>query len=353
AKNWIYDGNPVYPALTGLFGGPAWDSARDQTLTSTFQHFGPKTGLVARFHLYALDLFLHPGSYAETTAFPTGHIACCAALALPVIAFALWRGWLTRTDRLRGQALVFIALTLATAGCLLVWNQSGALVLRYAIPPVALATVLGAALLGWLATMIFAHARIPTTARILRPAQLIAWALLLLVIVVSAKQERSYLWKDVTLGRTPMPLLTGSISEDQYRLTRLSAGLPEDFWQMTQYVNGSLPHDGKLLLLGRGTGYFFDNRDYIADSGGDWIPYIVAAGTTPEGMLTLLQRQGFTYVVYDARLVRYLENKYENHVLAAAVPAYLTFQQHELTWIATWGDLSLYRVPSAVASTSP
>ncbi|HEV2404432.1 MAG TPA: glycosyltransferase family 39 protein, partial [Ktedonobacterales bacterium] len=168
AKNWIYDGNPVYPALTGLFGGPAWDSARDQTLTSTFQHFGPKTGLVARFHLYALDLFLHPDHSAETTPFPTGHIAWCAALALPVIAFALWRGWLTRTDRLRGQALVFIALTLATAGCLLVWNQSGALVLRYAIPPVALATVLGAALLGWLATVIFAHARIPTTARILR-----------------------------------------------------------------------------------------------------------------------------------------------------------------------------------------
>ncbi|HEY7976159.1 MAG TPA: hypothetical protein VID72_12505, partial [Ktedonobacterales bacterium] len=134
AKNWIYDGNPVYPALTGLFGGPAWDSARDQTLTSTFQHFGPKTGLVARFHLYALDLFLHSGSYAETTAFPTGHIAWCAALALPVIAFALWRGWLRRTDRLRGQAIAIIALTLATAGCLLVWNQSGALVLRYALP---------------------------------------------------------------------------------------------------------------------------------------------------------------------------------------------------------------------------
>ncbi|HKV83712.1 MAG TPA: hypothetical protein VJN88_04100 [Ktedonobacterales bacterium] len=353
AKNWIYDGNPVYPALTGLFGGPAWDAARDQTLTSTFQHFGPKIGLVARLHLYALDLFAHPERYAETTPFPTGHLAWCAALALPAVAFVLWRGWLTRTDRRRGQAITLIALTLATSGCLLVWNQSGALVERYAIPPVTLATVLGAALLGWLATAIFAHARISTTVRILRPAQLAAWALLLLVAVISAKQERSYLWQDVRLGRTPLPLLTGSISEDQYRLTRLSAGMPTDFWQMTQYVNDSLPHDGKLLMLGRGTGYFFDNRDYVADSGGDWIPYIVAAGKSPEGMLALLQRQGFTYVVYDAQLVGFLEHKYENRVLTASVPTYLAFQQRDLTWVATWGNLSLYRVPAAVAATSP
>ncbi len=98
-------------------------------------------------------------------------------------------------------------------------------------------------------------------------------------------------------------------------------------------------------MLGRGTGYFFTERTYVADSGGDWVPYIVSAGKTSDGMLALLHEQGFTYVVYDAALMRWLTKVYENKVIANYLPTYLAFQQQRLITLGQWGDISLYQVP--------
>lgn len=124
-----------------------------------------------------------------------------------------------------------------------------------------------------------------------------------------------------------------------------SRGMPADFWSMTDYINTQLPHDGKLLMLGRGTGYFLADRDYVADSGGDWVPYLVSEGKTSDGMLHILRSQGFTYVVYDTHMMSWLTVRYRNAVLAADIPTYLDFQRHHLIFIGQWGDLSLYRVP--------
>ncbi len=83
----------------------------------------------------------------------------------------------------------------------------------------------------------------------------------------------------------------------------------------------------------------------MADSGGDWVPYLVSTGKTPDGMLRLLHEERFTYVVYDAGLMDWLTHVYHNGVIAAYLPAYLDFQQHDLIPIATWGAISLYQVP--------
>lgn len=348
AKDWLYLGNPVYPALASIFGAPAWNVARDQTLEATFQHFGPHTGLVAQFHLYALDLFFHPASYEEGTAYPTGYLALAALLAIPVLALALWRGGLARSDRVRGQVLVVAGLSLECFLGFLVWNQSGALVERYALPLVVLTTVLCAVLLGWLARTLIAFTHGSKMSRMVRPAQVVPWLLLLLIIVSSAIQEYDYLYKDARVARSPLPLLMGTDSFNQYLSTHIGGGLPHDFFQMTSYVNIVLPHSGRLLMLGRGTGYFFTDRDYIADSGGDWVPYLVSAGQTPSGMLHILHSQGFTYVVYDASLMHWLVYRYQNLVLATELPAYLAFQQQDLIFIAAWGGFSLYRVPAAL-----
>ncbi len=103
---------------------------------------------------------------------------------------------------------------------------------------------------------------------------------------------------------------------------------------------------------GRGSGYFFTDREYIADSGGDWVPYLVSEGRTSGGMLNLLHAEGFDYVVYDATLMRWLTERYGNSVLGGYLPAYLSFQQHDLLLIARWGAISLYRVPPAASTTS-
>ena len=344
-KNTIYLGNPVYPALGSLFPDPLWNAARDQTLTSTFQHFAPHTGVVARFHLYALDLFLHPGQYHEGATLTTGHGAWVAALAIPALILGWWRGWFSGEERRRGQMLVIAGLALVAFLGLVTWNVSGALVERYAIPPVTLAATLGAVLIGWLAMSLVEQVQRRRMTSLLRPAQIVALVVLVGVMLVYFRSERTYLYQEMRLERNPLSLVTGSLSEDHYRVELVGASLKGDFWKMVDYVNTQLPRDGKLLMLGRGTGYFFSDRDYTADSGGDWVPYLVSAGKTPQGILGLLHAQGYTYVVYDAGAMNWLEYVYQNQVLLADTPQYLAFQQTYLVPVASWGNFSLFRVP--------
>ncbi|HEV7128615.1 MAG TPA: glycosyltransferase family 39 protein [Ktedonobacterales bacterium] len=333
-KNWALLGNPIYPALSTVFVTPEWNAARDATLAATFARFGPHTGSTALFHLNALGLFRDPTVYGEGTAFPAGSLAIGALIALPFCWLALRQRWLTRDGQARGQTLIVAALGGTGLLAFALWTFSGALVERYAIPAVLLVTLLGGVLLGWLA------------ARVARRAIILSVVLVSLATVVAAVQILPYM-ESLYAIRSPINQLEGKISEQTMLRTQLSGGISPDDWQMFDYVNGVLPHDGKLLMLGRGTGYFFTDREYVADSGGDWVPYLVSAGQTPSGMLRLLRQQGFTYIVYDAGLMRWLTNTYDNRVIAASLPTYLGFQQSQLILIAQWGEVSLYRVPAA------
>ncbi len=331
-KDWILLGNPVYPALQQVFGAPLWNSVRSQTLTATFQNFGPHSGFTARFHLYALDLSFHPERYGEGSGFFASlFVPVGAALVVPcgVYAIAAWR----RDIRFPGwRAVLVAAIAVWSVAGFIVWTFSGALVERYALPPVVLATLLGAVLLGWLISRVLARF---VAARWLIVAVMLAACLIQVGVPLSRAR----------FVRNPLPILSGSVSEDAYFRTHERGGMTPDFFRAADYINNSLPHDGKLLMLGRGTGYFFTERDYVADSGGDWVPYIVSAGKTSDGMLELLHEQGFTYVVYDAGLMRWLTQVYNNKVIASYLPAYLAFQQQRLIKLGQWGDTSLYQVP--------
>lgn len=340
-KDWIFLGNPVYPALASVFGAPLWNTMRDRTLEATFRSFGAHTGFAAQFHLFALDMFLHPMLYGEGGIHSPGLIELYAVLALPFLIIAVVNrkrflpqarakgpGWMYE----RRRVLAIGVLTLSAAARFAVWTWSGALVERYALPAIMLSTTLGAVMLG---LIVSAAAR---------RAALAACLLIVFVSVMMLGQETTYLFQDVGV-RTPLSLLLGQKSEDTFMRQEDPRGMPPDFWRMTDYVNTRLPHDGKLLMLGRGTGYFFADRDYVADSGGDWVPYLVSEGKTPDGILHILRSQGFTYVVYDARVMRWLTGRYQNTVLAASIPTYLDFQQQHLLFVGQWGDISLYRVP--------
>lgn len=339
-KNWLLLGNPVYPALASIFGAPLWNTTRDLALESTFHSFGPHSGWASQFHLYAVDLFLHTHSYGEGASYPIGNVMPFASLLLPLCLIIMGVQWNRAGSdkdkgRVRLQILAVSALALSALTGFVLWTFSGALVERYALPMVAYIAVIGSIVIGWLITSI--------------PRRMWLVSLVLLLIITSRilTQERIYLYRDAVVSRSPIQLVTGQLSEDRYTLTKLGSGTPGDFWQMTDYVNQTLPHDGKLLMLGRGTGYFFQDRDYITDSGGDWVPYLVSEGKTPDSMLRLLRSQGITYVVYDARLVHWLTDTYHNETLQATLPTYLAFQQRDLTFIAQWGSFSLYRVPAS------
>lgn len=340
-KNWIYLGNPVYPALASIFGAPLWNTTRDRTLEATFRSFGSHTHVATQQGFFALDMFFHPGRYGEGEKQSPGLIALYAVLAVPFLIITFFnRQRLVRragTDRLgwmyeRRRVLAIGTLALCVVARFSIWTLSGAHVERYALPAIMISTTLGAVLIGMM--VVAAARRVP----------LIACLLVVLVSVMLIGQESTYFFQALGV-RTPLPLLLGQTSEDRFMRNEDPRGMPADFWHMTDYINTRLPHDGKLLMLGRGTGYFFANRDYVADSGGDWVPYLVSEGKTPDGILRILRSQGFTYVVYDARVMRWLTGRYHNTVLAASIPTYLDFQRRRLIYIGKWGDISLYRVP--------
>lgn len=330
-KNWLLLGNPFYPALASLFPTPLWDTARTQTLQATFDSFGPHAGWVHDFHLFAVELFLHPGPYGEGIAFLISPLGLAAAVAPFVIGGRI----IYRRARLAGQeleqALFLGALTIATTSSFGVWTASGALVERYALPAVLLATVLGVVLLAW-----------PLMWQGSRSIHVGRFSVTLAIVFCSL--QASFIFAS-SYPRDPTPLLTGQVSERTAIRSRMPDNLPTEFWRMTDYVNNDLPHNGRLLMLGRGSGYFFTDRDYVADSGGDWVPYLVSKGRTESGMLALLHQQHFTYVVYDATLMQFLTEIYHNHVLASYLPTYLDFQRHRLILVKDYGAIAIYRVP--------
>jgi hypothetical protein len=336
-KNWLLLGNPVYPALQAVFGSPLWNGTRDQTLASTFASFGPKSGLTARWHLYALDLFVHQWRYGEGVGFAPGFMALfLLAFASPFCWIALRRRWLAQPGRTRGGVVllgVAALIMFSTAG---LWTFSGALVERYALPYIMLANIVGAVLLAWAAE----RTHLP----------LARWLALTLLLSICSLQAWISLFRpgySDSPDRSPITLLLGQVSETEQLRDRVIGVQPLEFWQMTDYVNQRLPRSGRLLMLGRGSGYFFEQRDYVADSGGDWVPYLVSTGRTSDGMLRELHRLGYRYIVYDADLMRWLVTTYQNKVLARDLPVYLAFQQSRLTLLASWRGIALYAVPNS------
>ncbi|HEV2472262.1 MAG TPA: glycosyltransferase family 39 protein, partial [Chthonomonadales bacterium] len=249
-KDWVLLGNPVYPALPQVFATPGWDKMRSQTLAVTFQHFGPKSGIVAQLHLYAFDLFIHPASYGEGKGFPAGSIGDTAGIGVPYIAYQLWRtrraGWAMPSAP---QFLTLFAIGASGVGALAVWTLSGALVERYALPGVVLITVFAATSIGWILSRLPKH---------LYAVTWLVVGMMTLVCFVQVIAVFVYNYAE----RDPLPVLTGSVSEHAFQRMHAGGGLPLDFYQTVDYVNQWLPHDGKLLMIGRGTGYFFTNRDY-------------------------------------------------------------------------------------------
>jgi hypothetical protein len=337
-KDWVLLGNPVYPALQAWFGATLWNSARDQTLVSTFASFGPKVGKVAAWHLYAVDLFFHPWRYSEGENFAAGLVAFFAALGILFGWLALRRRWLRQPGPRRDRVVLLGVLTLGVGSAALLWTFSGALVARYALPFVMLANIIGAILLAW------SLDRVPAR---LRPVRWLGLVLLLMICAFQAWVSLIDIHYTDSSERSPVALLLGKVSETQALRVRANGNEPPGFWRMTDYVNRSLPHSAKLLMLGRGSGYFFEQRDYVADSGGDWIPYLVSTGKTPDGMLRELQRLGYRYVVYDPGVTLWLTKIYKNQVLARDLPPYLAFQQSRLEPLASWGGIMLYAVPNA------
>ncbi len=333
-KDWLLLGNPIYPFI---WGGPGWDAARTQVGVVTFAHFGPRGSFWQRLLLGFLGFFFETGRSGEpfvipmnylllvTFAVPLGAIAqrLHAARGRPVLA-GVFQSVKAESDLPR----LVVPWLVVAGGAYVAWVLSHALVERYALP--------------WLLLLV-----VPTSVMLLSLLQMLrCWPLvyssfqgLVLSFLVALGPALGII---LTLYTNPFPLLTGQVSLRQWERQQ---AMDADYALMLDYVHTHIPNDARLLLLGRGEGYFLDEHDYVADSGEDWIPYLETEGRTPAGIIALLQQDGFRYVIYEDRTLNFVIHTYENHYLASFLPAFQRFLDSSLIQVWAYQHFHIYQVP--------
>jgi hypothetical protein len=330
AKDWALLGNPIYPFI---WGGPGWNAARTEVGVVTFAHFGPRGPLWQRLLEAFTGLFFDTGRTGEPQLFPPSYFLL-SVLAAPLVLTGDWlyrrkQRALPQTSRQPSLPNHITLWLVVAGGAYLSWSLSNALVGRYAMPWILLLAVPAAVIL--LRVLEWAYRWIGS--RVLTQV-----AILVLVILLGPVTSALF-W----LSDHPAPLVTGQVSLHQWAEQDI---LDPAYWAMVDYVNTQIPHSAKVLLLGQGTGYFLEGRDYIADSGDDWIPYLETEGQSEAGMLALLRQDGIRYVIYGGKVLNFVVHTYENSYLGSFLPAFRQFLNDSLKEIWAYKDFQVYQVPS-------
>jgi hypothetical protein len=334
-KDWVLLGNPIYPFI---WGGPGWDAARTQVGVITFAHFGPRGLLWQRFLTGIFYPFWDTGRTDDPPYAPP-NLLLLLALLVPL-------GWLIEEIRQRKkqrasppEADAGIGSTMpwlvVIGGGYMAWILSHAAIARYGIPWIILLSVPAAAVLVRARQVRWPWPLLRVIAQLLRA--LLPGAILLCMSLGLLYQVEFWLFA------SPLSLLTGSVSLRQWEERHI---LDTGYWHMVDYVEGTIPRDARLLLLGRGTGYFLTGYDYVADSGEDWIPYLETEGRTPAGILALLRQDHFRYVVYEEKTLEFVIHTYENSYLASFLPAFRQFLASSLVQVWSYQNFHIYRIPS-------
>lgn len=330
-KDWVLLGNPVYPFV---WGGPGWDSARTEVGIVTFAHFGPQGPSWQVLLLAFWGSFFETGRSGEPFVIPMNYLLLCA-LAIP---FMLLIGRLRRSKHNQpAQARRALPLDsgalaswlLVAGGAYVVWALSHALVERYAMAWLILLIVPSAIALvcfcRWLRRWLLA--------RVLMQGMILSLLLAL----------GPLLSFHFVVNSNPLPLLVSQVSLHQWQGEH---AMDQGYRGMLGYVEGHIPHDAKLLLVGRGVGYFLDGYDYIADSGEDWIPYLETEGKTPAGILRILHQDGFRYLIYEETTLQFVTQIYGNSYLASFLPQFRQFLNGSVQQVWSYRNFHIYTVSS-------
>ena len=145
------------------------------------------------------------------------------------------------------------------------------------------------------------------------------------------------------VNSNPLPLLVGKVSLHQWQGEH---AMDQGYRGMLGYVEAHVPQDARLLLVGRGVGYFLDGYDYVADSGEDWIPYLETEGKTPAGILKILQQDGFRYLIYEETTLQFVTQIYGNTYLASFLPQFRQFLNGSLQQVWSYRNFHIYQISS-------
>jgi hypothetical protein len=142
----------------------------------------------------------------------------------------------------------------------------------------------------------------------------------------------------------PFPLLFGQISLDQWEHQHLLAGT--GYWDMASYIHSHVPAQAKLLLIGTASwGYFLPEHDYVGDTDGDWVPYLMTEGKSPSGILQLLHQQRFRYITFEDKSLENNAVVYQEYAIATYLPEFRQFLTQSLALVQVDGNYALYRIP--------
>lgn len=337
-KDWALLGNPIYPFV---WGGPEWDAARTQTGAVTLGHFGPRGPLWQRLLTGIVTPFWETGHTDDPPYTPLNFLLLLAWLApLGWLAEQYYQRWRPRrrstplpTDQKAGWALSWLVVA---AGGYLAWLFSGAAVARYGTPWLLLLAAPAALIL---VRAFHARSRAPALRRIARVTRVLVPGVTIMLAALAVIYSGIFWWVD-----SPLPLLTGQMSLHEWQAQQI---FTPDYWKMLDYVEQHIPQSARLLLIGQGTGYFFEGYDYIGDSGEDWIPYLETEGRTPAGILALLHQDHFRYLIYGERTLTFVTHVYENHYLASFLPAFRQFLAGSLKRLWKYDTFSIYQIPSS------
>lgn len=328
-KDWVQLGNPIYPFV---WGGPGWDAARTQVGAISLGHFGPQGPLWQRFLLAFWGLFFSDQFPGQNYFLPLNYLLL-AALLTPLALLLRSRGRLRQQrsalERPLSAHLGGVWLTVA-GGAYLAWVLSGATVERYAVSWAILLAIPAARILTWLCQW----AQRSRIARIL-----VQPGILSLLLVLGPLVSLPF-W----LVDNPVPLLSAQTSLQDWEHRHI---MDPGYWAMVDYVNTKLPASAKLLLVGRGTGYFIDGHLYVDDSGEDWIPYLETEGRTPAGMIALLRQNGYRYLVYEETTLDFVIQNYGNAYLGSFLPQFRQFLANSLSPVWSYHNFTIYQVPSS------
>lgn len=261
-KTWILTGNPVYPWMWSLFGGPDWSAS----LGEQFARWQQGIGMGRAWDDYLLLPWRVIVNGGQGYSRFDGELGLFWLLALPL---ALW-GLRASVDG-HARWRFFVA---AAALHMLFWAASSQQT-RFLIPVLPLLAAPAAAVLrSWFAGLSFSN---PPRRRLLVG---VATGLFLASALTSHPQVLSG-------GVRLLPVFL-------HPSTAPRAPVPKLFEDVER-----LPRDARLLMLNTNQG-FYCPRPYLADSFfeasqiNDWL----RAATTPGEVLTLLKERSITHILY-------------------------------------------------------
>ncbi|MBN1221445.1 MAG: hypothetical protein JXM69_21170 [Anaerolineae bacterium] len=279
-KNWAFTGNPVYPFLSGLFGGQYWNEFRADWYAAAGTGIGWRPGTLLVLP-WLLTLGVRDVNYWD------GRTGPLLLLFLPLI---IWAGFSRRFVERRAVlgGLLFYALAhyifwmVGVMWSRSLWQSRLLLPGLVALTPIA----------GWLWAYLpnFDLSRF-SVSRFVN----ITLGLILALTVVDGGL--------LTLDINPWPYLAGLETRDAYLTRRLGA-----YYETMQQIDEVLPPEATVVFLWEPRTYYCQ-RDCRPDSILDTFPHLVNQYGSAEAIIRAWQQAGVSHVLIHRSGLEFVLNE--------------------------------------------